>query len=180
MRNHVRTVVASVLCRVATGWKATRDLIIKNNVNVSWICYCPPLSRKRREIKSHSSVCLSVRHKNFNLGHNFCTITDRALILCMCVPCDKTFPVAPCRDLDGYLWPTSRSNLLPSGGPHFSEFACLLSITPPPLREGRREARGREVRGREGERSTPCLPPHVCIRAIKNLNLNLNYITTER
>ena len=49
------------------------------------------------------SVCLSVCHKNFNLGHNFCTITDRALILGMCVPCDKTFPVVPCRDLDGDL-----------------------------------------------------------------------------
>ena len=70
------------------------------------------------------SVCLSVCHKNFNIGHNFCTITDRALILGMCVPCDKTFPVVPCRDLDGDLWPSSRSNLLPSGGPQFSEFAC--------------------------------------------------------
>ena len=27
------------------------------------------------------SLCLSVRHKNFNLGHNVCTITGRALIL---------------------------------------------------------------------------------------------------
>ena len=75
---------------------------------VRWVddC-CPPLSRKRGDIKSHSSVplsvCLSVCHKNFNLGHNFCTITDRALILGTCVPCDKTFPVVPCRDLDGDL-----------------------------------------------------------------------------
>ena len=35
MRNHVLTAVALVLCRVATGWKPTRDvcktdLIIKN------------------------------------------------------------------------------------------------------------------------------------------------------
>ena len=78
------------------------------------------------------SVCPSVRlsvrlSQNFNLGHNFCTITDRALILGMCVSCDKTFPVVPCRDLDGDLWPTSRSNLLPSGGPQFSEFACFVS-----------------------------------------------------
>ena len=71
------------------------------------------------------SVCLSLHHKNFNLGHNFCTITDRALILGRCVLCDKTFPMVPCRDLDGDLWPTSRSNLLPSGGPQFSEFSCL-------------------------------------------------------
>ena len=70
------------------------------------------------------SVCPSVRHKNFNLGHNFCTIIGRALILGMCILCDGTFPMVPCRDLDGDLWPTSRSNLLPSGGPQFSEFAC--------------------------------------------------------
>ena len=93
--------------------------------------FCPPLSRKRGDIKSHSSVCPSVRlsvcHKNFNLGHNFCTTTDRALILGMCVPCDKTFPMVPCRDLDSDLWPTSRSNLLPSGGTQFSEFACCLT-----------------------------------------------------
>ena len=68
------------------------------------IIFCPPLSRKRGDIKSHSSVCpsvpLSVCHKNFNLGHNFCTFTGRALILGMCVLCDKTFPMVPCCDLD--------------------------------------------------------------------------------
>ena len=92
-------------------------------------CYCPLLSRKRGDIKSHSclSVRLSVCHKNFNLGHNFCTITGRALILGMCVLCDKTFTMVPCSDLDRDLWPTSRSNLLQSGGPQFSEFACFIS-----------------------------------------------------
>ena len=55
------------------------------------------------------SVPLSVCHKNFNLGHNFCTITDRALIFGMCVTCDNTFPVVPYRDLDGDLWPTCLS-----------------------------------------------------------------------
>ena len=77
-----------------------------------------------------SSVRLSVRpsicHKNFNLGHNFCTITGRALILGMCVLCDKTFSMVPCSDLDGDLWPTSRSNMLPSGRPQFSEFAWFF------------------------------------------------------
>ena len=68
------------------------------------------------------SVCPSVCPKNFNLGHNFCTFTGRALILGMCVLFDKTFPMVPCCDLDGDLWHTSRSNLLPSGGPQFSEF----------------------------------------------------------
>ena len=75
----------------------------------------------------HLSVRLSISHKNFNLGHNFCTITGRALILGMCVLCDKTFPMVPCCDLDRDLWPTSRSNLLPSGGPQLSEFACFVS-----------------------------------------------------
>ena len=72
---------------------------IMRKVWCSYYC-CPPLSRKRGEIKSHSSVRLSVCHKNFNLGHNFCTITDRALILGMCILCDKTFQIVPCRDLD--------------------------------------------------------------------------------
>ena len=100
------------------------------------ISCCPPLSRivpRFRESVGtlnliRLSVCLSVCHKNFNLGHNFCTITDRALILGMCVPCDKTFPVVPCRDLHGDLWPSSRSNWLPSGGPQFSEFACWFYV----------------------------------------------------
>ena len=112
-------------------------------VNISWplhileltVLLLSPLSRKRMDIKSHSSVCpfvrpsvcLSVCHKNINLGHNFCAIKDRALILGMCVPCDKTFPVVPCRDLDDDLWSTLRSNLLPSGGPQFSEFAYLTT-----------------------------------------------------
>ena len=34
------------------------------------------------------SVCVD---KNFNLGHNFLLSSDRALILHMCSPCDKTF-----------------------------------------------------------------------------------------
>ena len=46
------------------------------------------------------SVSPSVCHKNFNLGHNFCTITGRALILGMCVHCHITFLMVPCRDLD--------------------------------------------------------------------------------
>ena len=74
------------------------------------------------------SVCQSLCHNNFNLGHNFCIITGRALILGMCVHCDITFLMVPCRDLDRDLWPTSRSNLLPSGGPQFPEFACTHKI----------------------------------------------------
>ena len=69
------------------------------------------------------SPCPSVRHKNFNLAHIFWSINDRALIFGMHDPCDRPFQLTPCLDLD--LWPTSRSNLLPGGGPPFSEFACL-------------------------------------------------------
>ena len=89
------------------------------------ICFCPPLSQKRRDIKSHSSDCPSVcPSQNFILCQNCCNITSRALILGMYVLCDKTFPMVPCRDLDGDLWPTS--NLLSSGVPQFSEFACCI------------------------------------------------------
>ena len=73
------------------------------------------------------SVRPSVRHKNFNLGNNFCTITGRALILGMRVLCDKTFQRLPCHDLDDDLWPTSRSNLLPSGGTTIL-WICLFPV----------------------------------------------------
>ena len=96
--------------------------------NFETIHFCTPLSRKRGDIKSHSSVCPSVRpsvcHKNFNLAHIFWSIKDRALIFGMHDPCDKPFQVMPSCDLD--LWPSSRSKLLPSGGPQFSEFACSI------------------------------------------------------
>ena len=42
----------------------------------------------------HSSgvhVGVGCMDKNFNLCHNFPTITERDLILHMCIPCDKTF-----------------------------------------------------------------------------------------
>ena len=43
-------------------------------------------------------------------------------------PCDKSFLLVPCGALD--LLPTSRSNLLPGGGPQFFEFACFASAIP--------------------------------------------------
>ena len=33
--------------------------------------------------------------KNFNLGHNLWTVRDMALILHMCISCDKTFHFIP-------------------------------------------------------------------------------------
>ena len=74
-----------------------------------------PLLRKHGYIKSHSSVCPYV-----------CP-SDIAFILGMCVLCGKTFLMVPCHDLVSALWPTSRSNLLPIGGPQFSEYACFHS-----------------------------------------------------
>ena len=33
--------------------------------------------------------------KNFNLGHNFWTVRDKAFIFHMCIPCDKNFHTIP-------------------------------------------------------------------------------------
>ena len=44
--------------------------------------------------------------KNFNLGYNFKTRSDRAFILHMCVPCDKTFHMVP-QFLTSWPWPWS-------------------------------------------------------------------------
>ena len=55
-------------------------------------------------------------------------------------------------------------------------FTFYYTSAAPRREEGGNGAGGE---GREGERPTPCPPPHVCIRAIKNLNLDLNYIILE-
>ena len=44
--------------------------------------------------------------KNFNLGYNFLTRSDRAFILHMCIPCDKTFHMVP-YFLTSWPWPWS-------------------------------------------------------------------------
>ena len=48
-------------------------------------------------------VRLSVRPSVTNTLTLAITNIGRALILGMFVLCDKTFPMVPCRDLDGYL-----------------------------------------------------------------------------
>ena len=48
------------------------------------------MSRERQ--RPRRRVCVN---KNFNLGHNFQTIKDKAFILHMCIPCDKTFHMVP-------------------------------------------------------------------------------------
>ena len=85
----------------------------------------PRALAKAGDIKTHSSVRPSFCHKNFNLADIFKSINGRALILTMHDPCDKPFQLAPCCDLNLDLWPFSRSNFLPRGGPKFSEFACF-------------------------------------------------------
>ena len=48
------------------------------------------------ELMSQSNtVGVGSMNKNFNLGHNFRTTSDRAFILHMCIPCDKTFHMVP-------------------------------------------------------------------------------------
>ena len=41
------------------------------------------------------SITFGLLLKNFNIGHNFFVIRDRAFILGMCVPYDKAFPPEP-------------------------------------------------------------------------------------
>ena len=41
------------------------------------------------------TLTLKLLLKNFNLGHNFLIRSDRAFILHMCIPCDKTFHLVP-------------------------------------------------------------------------------------
>ena len=50
------------------------------------------------------SVRLSVQSK-LNLDHNFLTKRERALILHMCIPCDKTFLLIP-KFLTSWPWPS--------------------------------------------------------------------------
>ena len=39
--------------------------------------------------------CFDLLLKNFNIGHNFYVLWDKAFIFGMCVPYDKTFPMVP-------------------------------------------------------------------------------------
>ena len=53
------------------------------------------------------SVCPSIRlsvQSKLNLGYNFWTKRDKAFILHMCVPCDKTFLLVP-KILTSWPWP---------------------------------------------------------------------------
>ena len=68
------------------------------------------------DLQFFMSVRLSVRHKNFNLAHIFWSINDRALIFGMHDP--YAFGTMPWPWSWSWPWPTSRSKLLPGGGPH--------------------------------------------------------------
>ena len=56
-------------------------------------------------------VCVRVSiccvDKNFNLSHNFPTITDRDLMLYMCIPYDKSFHLVPLFFFTLWPWPWS-------------------------------------------------------------------------
>ena len=77
-----------------------------------WPVCCPPPFVNAGDMKTHSPVCLSVSpsvclsfgpsvcHINFNLAHIFRSNNDRALIFGMYDPCDKSFLLIPCGDLD--------------------------------------------------------------------------------
>ena len=41
------------------------------------------------------TVTFDLLLKNFNIGHNFFIVRDRAFIFGMCIPYDKTFPTEP-------------------------------------------------------------------------------------
>ena len=41
------------------------------------------------------TVTFDLLLKNFNIGHNFFIVRDRAFIFSMCVPYDQTFPTEP-------------------------------------------------------------------------------------
>ena len=45
--------------------------------------------------KAKGHVTFDLLLKNFNIGHNFLILRDRAFIFSMYVPYDKTFPVVP-------------------------------------------------------------------------------------
>ena len=62
---------------------------------------------KAEDIKSHWYVCLSQKLIS--------SINDRALIFGMHDPCDKSFLLLPCGDLDLDLLPTSMSNYCRAG-----------------------------------------------------------------
>ena len=77
--------------------------------------FCPPCSCKSGG-HLNSFVCLSISHKTLTWTI-YWSIDDRAFIFgTHMIPCDKTFPMVKCFELD--LWPTSISSIV-----KFSVFA---------------------------------------------------------
>ena len=118
-------------------------IVLKVPLHNILLC-CPCL-----DIKTHSSVCLSVRpsvHLSVTKTLTWLISSEVLMIehwylACMILVTGPfywyhavtlTFDqlqgqiclLIPCGDLDLDLWPTSRSNLLPGGGPQFFAFAC--------------------------------------------------------
>ena len=79
-------------------------------IYVIFSLYAPEIE-DRGHIGFVLSVILSIYHYlwNFNLANNFWTVSARALIFHMNIPCDKTFPWVP---LFPTLWPWSLTHFL--------------------------------------------------------------------
>ena len=89
------------LCR-RVAWTKTLTLAIIFLPEVIGISYCTRVFLVTRPFTLYHIfyiVTLTLKFdlllKNFNLGHNCLTRRDRAFILHMCIPCDKTFHMVP-------------------------------------------------------------------------------------
>ena len=74
--------------------------------NLFYALLYPPQTKFWGVYRNHP-VCLSVRlsvQSKLNLGYNFSTFRDKAFILHMLVPCDKTFLSVP-KNLTLWPWP---------------------------------------------------------------------------
>ena len=104
-------------------------IVSYKNMNSTGAYCCPPPCTKAGDVKTHSSICLSVTKTLTRLISS--EVIEHWYFACMIdvlYPCDKSFQLAPCRDLD--LSSTSRSIVTRGGGvPQFSKFAWyVLSV----------------------------------------------------
>ena len=80
------------------AWTKTLTLAMPFKPEVIELSYCicvflvtRPFTRYHNFYPMTSTLKFDLLLKNFNLGHNFQTRSDRAYVLHMCIPCDKTF-----------------------------------------------------------------------------------------
>ena len=103
----------SDICRALKSWPyfiwvCYLNLPVPRGTDVAKLLY-PPQTKFGGYIGITLSVCvclfvrLSVQSK-LNIGYNFWTKRDKAFILHMCIPCDKTFLSVP-KILTSWPWP---------------------------------------------------------------------------